>query len=259
MWLDFRNELSFTVKEMPKTESYRRGVIRLTGLSQTGIELIIDSIVVKQGEMELAAVTLTGDILCSSPTYEEGEEYHLSPMVFAMNSILPGWIKTTKKGKDLHVECSRVESDDNDRPFLTPGVTVSFDILNFDAIDKRESKIANLKIDNQMGFEWADRKSTEIYKLNVSSQIPQIDERTLPTDDEDDDDDGVSLSDGADISAVKAWAMSAGEGLSFSLFDFKRKDEDYNLFTGELEDEQTHKFSLINSPSNNLQIYIAFK
>ena len=259
LWLDFRNELSFTVKEMPKTESYRRGVIRLTGLSQTGIELIIDSIVVKQGEMELAAVTLTGDILCSSPTYEEGEEYHLSPMVFAMNSILPGWIKTTKKGKDLHVECSRVESDDNDRPFLTPGVTVSFDILNFDAIDKRESKIANLKIDNQMGFEWADRKSTEIYKLNVSSQIPQIDERTLPTDDEDDDDDGVSLSDGADISAVKAWAMSAGEGLSFSLFDFKRKDEDYNLFTGELEDEQTHKFSLINSPSNNLQIYIAFK
>ena len=66
------------------------------------------------------------------------------------------------------------------RPYLTPGVTVSFDILNFDAIDKRESKIANLKIDNQMGFRWADRKSTEIYKLNVSSLIPQIDETTLP-------------------------------------------------------------------------------
>jgi len=257
-WLDYKNTLTFAVKELPKTESYRRGVIRLTGLSQTGIELIIDSIVVKQGERELAAVVLTGDILCSSPTYEKGEEYHLSPMVFAMNSILPGWIKTTKKGKDLHVECSRVESDDNDRPYLTPGITVSFDILNFDAIDKRESKIANLKIDNQMEFAWANKKYTEIYKLNVSSQIPQIDETTLPTDDEDDED-GVALINGADVSAVKAWAMSAAEGLSFSLFDFKRKDEDFNLFTGELEDEQTHKFSLINSPSNNLQIYVAFK
>ena len=257
-WLDYKNMLTFAVKELPKTESYRRGVIRLTGLSQKGEKLIIDSIVVKQGEQELAAVTVTGNILCSSPTYEGGEQYHLTPMAFAMNNILPGWVKTSRKGKDLHVECCRVESDEHDNPYLLPGIMVSFDILNFEAIDKRESKIANLRIDNQMGFEWAGMKSTEIYKLNVSSQIPQIDERTLPTDDDEDDEDG-GISIGSDVSAVKAWAMSAGEGLVISSFDFTRKEEDYNLFTGEMQNERTHEFSLINSPSNVIQVAIAFK
>lgn len=50
LWLDHKNELSFGVKKLPEKETYRRGVIRLTGLSQKGEELIIDSIVVKQGE-----------------------------------------------------------------------------------------------------------------------------------------------------------------------------------------------------------------
>lgn len=257
LWLDFRNELSFTVKEMPKTESYRRGVIRLRGLSQKGDELIVDSIVIKQGKQELAAVTITGDILCSSPTYEEGENYHLTPMVFAMNAMMPGWIRTTQKGKDLHVECCKIESDEDDNAYLLPDIMVSFDILDYDAIDKRASKIANLKIDNQMGFSWGDMKMTEIYKLDISSQIPQIDEKTLPADDDDDDEGGLSI--GSDVSAIKAWSMSAGEGLKFSTFNFKRKEEDFNLFTGELENEQTHVFSLINNPSNVLQVIIAFK
>ena len=255
-WYDYQNLLTFAVKEMPDTVTYRRGVIRLTGLSQKGVELIIDSIVVKQGQQKLAAVTITGDLLCSSPTYNKGEENHLIPLVFAMNDVLPGWISTTRKGKDLHVECYKVESDEDDNPYLLPGIMASFDILDYDAIDKRESKIANLKIDNQMVFSMFDTKITEAYKLNVSSQVPQIDERTMP---KDDDEDGDGLEIGSDITAIKAWSISAGGGLGFSTFNFSRKEEDYNLFSGELEKEQTHVFSLINSPSNNLQVIIGFK
>ena len=255
LWIDFKNQLSFGVKALPKDVPYRRGVIRLTGLSLKGEFLIEDSIVIKQGEQQVAAVTITGDIRCSSPTYEKGGEYHLVPVAFAMNDLLPGWIKTTRQGKDLHVECYKAESDEDDNPYLLPGKMVSFDILNYDELDKRTTQIANLKIDNQMVSLVFTTKITEAYKLNVSSRMPQIDERMLPKDDEGDGDVDVDV----DVSDVKAWSQSAGGGLGLSLFDFKRKEETFDMMTGEIVKEETHVFSPTNTPSNNLMVVIAFK
>ena len=208
---------------------------------------------------DITAVIVSGQLFCSSPTYEEGETQILTPAAIAINRMVPGWVKTTRQGNKLHVECFKVESDKNDNPYLLPGTMASFDIVDFDSIPVMKATIQNLVIDNQMRMTSGDDDDPiwmETYKVSVSSELPQIDETTIQSDDEDEDFSDIEV---IGAQSFKAWALSQAEGLKISNFNYKIKNWDYNWFTGELMKETEHDFTFVSSPSNNIQVIVAFK
>ena len=135
----------------------------------------------------------------------------------------------------------------------------SFDIVDFDSIPVMKATIQNLVIDNQMRMTSGDDDDPiwmETYKVSVSSELPQIDETTIQSDDEDEDFSDIEV---IGAQSFKAWALSQAEGLKISNFNYKIKNWDYNWFTGELMKETEHDFTFVSSPSNNIQVIVAFK
>lgn len=207
---------------------------------------------------DIAAVIISGQIYCSSPTYEENP-YIMTPAVMAINSMVPNWVRTTRNGNKMHVECAKVESDENDVPHFVPGTIATFDIIDFDSVGTRKAKIENLVIDNQIAMTSGEDDTPiwmEYYKFSVSSQLPMIDETTIQSDDEDEDFGDI---DAIGAKSFRVWSLSQAKGLKISNFNYGMKNWHYNWWTGELESEEEHVFSLNNNPANTIQVIVAFK
>ena len=210
---------------------------------------------------DIAAVMITGELFCSSSTYNDGEMYTLNPNAMAIGAMLPGWIKTTLNGNKLHVECFKAESDEDDNPYLLPGTMASFDIVDFDAINTMQAKIQNLTVDNEFGWTSGDLPIwREYYKFNVTPELPMVDENTVINKDDDEEDSDIDV---IGAKYAKVWMITQADGLKFSNFSFTRKDWDYkwDADAGEMvvEKEDEHTFSLLDNPGNTIQVIIAFK
>lgn len=238
----------------------REATVTLSAYTPKG-NLVEQKLVIKQKPSEpedIAAVVISGQIYCSSPTYEENP-YIMAPAVMAINAMVPNWVRTTRNGNKMHVECAKVESDENDVPYFVPGTIATFDIIDFDSIGTRKARIENLVIDNQMGMTSGDDDTPvwmEYYKFNVSSPLPMIDETTIQSDDEDEDFGDIDV---IGAKSFRVWSLSQAKGLKISNFNYSIKNWHYNWWTGELESEEEHVFSLNNNPANTIQVIVAFK
>ena len=233
----------------------REATVTLSAYTPKG-NFVEQELVIKQKPSEpedIAAVVISGQIYCSSPTYEENP-YIMVPTVMAINAMVPNWVRTTRNGNKMHVECARVEDS-----YVVAGTIASFDIIDFDSVGTRKAKIENLVIDNQMGMTSGDDNKPvwmDYYKLKVSSQLPMIDETTIQSDDEDEDSGGINV---YGAKSFRVWSLSQAKGLKISNFNYSIKNWHYNWWTGELESEEEHVFSLNNNPANTIQVIVAFK
>ncbi len=204
---------------------------------------------------EVAAVLVTGNLFASSPTYNDGEPRELNPICMA----LPYYpqIKTVRNGNKLHVECNKLNELDDGKYVVESGIMISFDIDDVNAIQSGKAKIQNLKLDNHFDMDFFG-KSSDIFKLNISSDLSIVE---MPSGGDDDDDDIADLN--IDAKYSKTWAINQAGGLKFSLFDYTYKEWFYK-WDRELQEDvldhiDEHHFTLNNDPENNIVVAVAFK
>ncbi len=204
---------------------------------------------------EVAAVIVTGSLQASSPTYEEGEPRELDPLCVTMPNY--PMIKTVRNGNKLHVQCNKLKEVGEDQYIVDSDIMVSFDIDDVTAIHSGKAKIQNLKIDNHFDLNFLG-KSSDIFKLNVASDLSIVE--MAPGEGEEDED----ITDlGIDAKYAKAWTITQGGGLKFSLFDYTYKEWFYKwdreLREDVLDHIDEHVFTLTPNPANYITVAVAFK
>ena len=204
---------------------------------------------------QIAAVVANGTIYCSAPTFRKGEKYDMSPFAISA-AVAPGAIKMTKEGKKTHVQCFKLNEDESGNVIVESGTAISFDIDDFDAIETNKSKIEKLYFESRFTFKsGGDLQYEENYKVNVSSDIPMKAGTLLPTD--------YALIAGLGGKYGKTWYLNQANGLKFADCTLTRKDYIYKwdseIRKDVLDHVDTHNFSMMSDPANEVTVIVIFK
>ena len=160
-------------------------------------------------------------------------------------SAKDGTIKTTMKGDGMHVECAQTIKYTNVTIQKVYDVTVSFDIDDVSAIESKKAKIVNLKYHANVQVTYLtnyddDYNEVEYHLQGKGTEEEGIEVTNLP------------------MSGASTWSGTAGDGVKFSNLINKDYVEWYN-YSGSVTSTTSKSSSLVDSPSNNVNVTIHFK
>ena len=211
---------------------------------------------VPKDQSEILAIFVNGKLYCSSPTYDDGEEFTMSP--FGMSyAMFPNAVKFTRNGKQMHVQCFTLSTDENDEVVVLPETMAAFDIDDVDAIDTNKAKIKNLYVNTSFSYSSGDDiQFMELYQFTVGSDISMTNESI--------NDLGYGMfAEALGATKGKVWTITGANGLSLSQYSLIRKEWIYvwdrDAHKDVLDHIEEHNFTLHNNPSNMVRVVILFK
>lgn len=216
---------------------------------------------------QIVGVLLAGNISCSAASFRKGEKYSMSPL--ALSALMkPGAIKVTNEGKKWHVDCFELLEDEADNVYVGSKKIISFDIDNVDKIATNEAKMSKLYFYFKSSFSSGGDLMTEQFgSANVVPEIPmRPGTHNIGAAAEDGDDD-YFLADMVGIAVgakyAKMWAINQTNGLKFSDYSLTRKEYVYEWDKEARKDVldhiDTHSFSILDDPSNEIIVVLLFK
>ena len=180
----------------------------------------------------------------------------------------PGAIKVTNEGKKWHVDCFELLEDEADNVYVGSKKIISFDIGNVDKIATNEAKMSKLYFCFKSSFSSGGDLMTEQFgSANVVPEIPmRPGTHNIGAAAEDGDDD-YFLADMVGIAVgakyAKMWAINQTNGLKFSDYSLTRKEYVYEWDKEARKDVldhiDTHSFSILDDPSNEIIVVLLFK
>lgn len=207
-------------------------------------------------DSQILAVIVNGNLVCTSPTYQNGDEVNINP--YAAVEAIPNAIKVSYEGKKMHVVCHKVHKDEENNQYVVEsGTKLSFDIDDARAIESDKAKMSNLYVDGVFTFKSGDDiKFEEFYKFTLESDLPM-------TTDNVGGGNTASLAQLFGASSYKVWYINQPGGLKFKTYDITRKDWIYKwdreARKNVLERIDESTFTLTNNPSNEIKVIILFK
>lgn len=209
---------------------------------------------------QVAAIIVSGNVYCSSPTYQKGEKKSMTPLILT-TSMFPGAIDVKYEKERICVKCLELLEDEDENVYTGTDTWLSFDIENPEGLETDQSPIKNLYLHSHFSFSSGDLLIfEETCKMNVSSEIPMKPGTLYPDASNEDDSEILAYLGGK---YGKVWYIDEPNGLTISSYTLTRKDYEYKwdkeAQKDVLDHVDTHNFSLINDPENNIQIIVLFK
>jgi hypothetical protein len=172
-------------------------------------------------------------------------------------AMFPNAVKFTRNGKQMHVQCFTLSTDENDEVVVLPETMAAFDIDDVDAIDTNKAKIKNLYVNTSFSYSSGDDiQFMELYQFTVGSDISMTNESI--------NDLGYGMfAEALGATKGKVWTITGANGLSLSQYSLIRKEWIYvwdrDAHKDVLDHIEEHNFTLHNNPSNMVRVVILFK